>query len=355
LEGSVEGLRGPIKLIGLNWQGYPENSPEHLAATRRDLRSKGGLEGEAEGREYEAKLAEEAAMKALDEAAVAKQLAVSARAAADAEKEAVARAKEEEQKRRYAAAMEARQNVISDAEKAAQLRAADEVSSEVQKVPERSATSDASHDGSSANEASSGSAGVVPDRPRQEAGMIEAAVRKQPQGLRAQLPGASNRTEVIAIARADDTKQVVIDPEEGTTITVPDIKIPGGVEWSASQTDHGVSFIKFTNAGRTATTLWDGPHTIGAGQWYIITAPERVLLVLRDQLGAGNVDKFIHALRASTVLRTWARDKGYRVKRNQNGDIVGVYAPITICGNNSLDMDGEDPESAPTLPEMEPL
>jgi hypothetical protein len=158
---------------------------------------------------------------------------------------------------------------------------------------------------------------------------------------------------MIAIARADSTRVVWIDDEQ--FIVIPDIKLPDGVEWSAHLTDHGVAIIEFTRDGRRATTLWDGPHTIGAGQWYIVTAPERVLLALRNQLGANNVDKFIAALRASAVLRAWARDQGYRPKRNLAGDIVGIYAPLTINGRNPLDMDGDDPETAPILPDMEPL
>ena len=158
---------------------------------------------------------------------------------------------------------------------------------------------------------------------------------------------------MLAIARADDTRQVVID-EEGTRITVPDIKMPAGVEWSASQIPgQQAVFITFATDKAEATTLWHGPYSIGPGTYYVIDAPRRVLAALRNQLGAGNVMPLVRALRASAGLRGWAKAQGFSLIRNSAGNPVGIYPPLVICGSSPIDLDGDELDMAAELTELE--
>ena len=156
---------------------------------------------------------------------------------------------------------------------------------------------------------------------------------------------------MIAIARADDTVEITVGED---TIVVPDLKIPQSVEWSASKIPgQAAFFVTFETATKQATTLWHGPYTIGAGTYYIIDAPKRVLVALRNQLGAANVAPLIKALRASAALRTWAKAQGFTLVRNSLDEPVSVLPPLVICGHAPIDLDGDDLDEATPLPDLE--
>ena len=158
---------------------------------------------------------------------------------------------------------------------------------------------------------------------------------------------------MIAIARADDTRVVNIGtPDNPSYLTVPDIKLPQGVDWSAQRIPGG-AIILFEHNGRSVATLWDGPYDIGGFSYYIIDAPKQVLQKLRNQLGAGNVAPLIKALRASPALRTWAKAAGFKLVRNGNGKPVTIIPRIVICGQSPVDLDGDDLDEADELLDLE--
>ena len=160
---------------------------------------------------------------------------------------------------------------------------------------------------------------------------------------------------MIAIARADDTKQVDIGtPDSPDLFTVPDIKLPGGVDWIAQRIPGG-AIIVFKRNGEAVATLWDGPHTIPnmAGTYYIIDAPKSLLQALRDQLGTANVAPIIKALRASADLRAWAKAQGYKLVRNSSNTPISILPRIVICGQPPVDLDGDELDTAQELPDLE--
>lgn len=155
---------------------------------------------------------------------------------------------------------------------------------------------------------------------------------------------------MIAILRADDTRNMMIGDAQ---VEVPDLKIPKGVKWSADLTDHGVPVFALEHNEQTATLLLAGPYPIGPGTYYIATAPRGVLQFLANQIGPGNAMLLIDALRQSSVLRTWAKGQGFALIRNSAGKPVGVMPPLTICGHPPSDLDGQDPDEAPELLDLE--
>ena len=157
---------------------------------------------------------------------------------------------------------------------------------------------------------------------------------------------------MIAIARAEDVR-LISDGADGW-ISVPDIKIPQGVEWSASEIPGQTAFqITFEHNGKKATTLWHGPHVIGTQKHYIIDAPKRVLQMLKNQLGAANVAPLIKALRAKPALRAWCKAQGFRLVRNSLGRPVTVLPPLVICGHSPIDLDGDELEDADEMEDLE--
>jgi len=157
---------------------------------------------------------------------------------------------------------------------------------------------------------------------------------------------------MIGIARAEDTR-LISDGQDGW-IAVPDIKLPQGVEFRAYKLAGQEAFIvEFAHDGETATTLWHGPHDVGGQKMYIIDAPKRVLIMLQNQLGAGNVAPLIKALRAKPGLRAWCKAKGWTLIRNGNGVPVSVMPPLVICGTSPVDLDDDELDTAEELPDLE--
>ena len=162
---------------------------------------------------------------------------------------------------------------------------------------------------------------------------------------------------MIAVARAEDIRDVWIAGDgfaTGKWLTVPAIKLPAGVSWSADACGAPLANqIHFEHEGRRITTLWHGPHTVGGQTLYFIDAPRAVLQKLRDQLGAANVAPLIRALRLKPALRAYCRAQGFSLIRNSAGKPVGVLPPIVICGNNPVDLDGDELDDADELLDLE--
>jgi hypothetical protein len=161
---------------------------------------------------------------------------------------------------------------------------------------------------------------------------------------------------MIAIARAEDVR--LVSDGEGGWISVPDIKLPDGVEWSASQVPgQEAFFITFEYEGKSATTLWWGPRTISGQKLYIVDAPERVLQFLKDRLGANDVAKLVTVLRLQTAkgqaVRDFCKNNGWSLIRNSLGKPVGVRPPLVIAGSNPVDLDGEDIDEAEEILDLE--
>jgi hypothetical protein len=158
---------------------------------------------------------------------------------------------------------------------------------------------------------------------------------------------------MIAVARAEDTIQK--DRGDGVMLTVPDLKLPQGVEWTANGVGvPNVHQIHFTTAGgKYIVTLWDGPHVVNGETLFFIDAPKAVLQQLRDQLGAGNVAPLIKALRAKPALRAYCKSIGMRVVRNSSNVPVTVLPRIVIAGHSPVDLDGDELDEADELPDLE--
>ena len=158
---------------------------------------------------------------------------------------------------------------------------------------------------------------------------------------------------MIAIARAPDTRDIF----DGVAwFTVPDIKVPPGIGWSADPIPGQLATqIHFETEAQSVSTLWHGPHTIGGNTCYIIDAPRRVLKALRNQLGHANVTPLIKALRASSGIRAWAKAQGFNLIRNNRvpRGVVSILPPLVICGNSPVDLDGDELDEAEELPNME--
>lgn len=157
---------------------------------------------------------------------------------------------------------------------------------------------------------------------------------------------------MIAIARADDVR--LISDGRGGWISVPDLKIPGEIRWSAyAIAGQDAFFVKFETDTKDVTTLWHGPHDIGGNKFYLVDAPKRVLQALRNQLGQQRVTPLIKALRARPALRVWAKAQGFKLVRNSAGKPVSILPPLVICGTNPQDLDGDELDAADELPDLE--
>lgn len=161
---------------------------------------------------------------------------------------------------------------------------------------------------------------------------------------------------MIAILRTNNPTKLHQPTEDHPPLQIPDLEFLPNVEVTASETDQGHSILEFEHTnGRRATMLLHGPHTIPnmPGTYYIVDAPKRILLRLRLQLGDNNVRQFMRALRLSKPLRLWARQQGFTVHRNQAKQPIAVLPPLVIAGSSPIDLDGEDPEEATPLPDLD--
>lgn len=157
---------------------------------------------------------------------------------------------------------------------------------------------------------------------------------------------------MIALCKAEDVR-IISDGADGW-ITVPDIKVPPGVMWNAyAVLGQDATVVHFENETKRVSTLWHGPHTIGAGTYYFVDAPIRVLQALKNQLGDASVRPLIKALRLSLGLRRWCKNNGFRVVRNSAGRPVSILPPLVICGTNPIDLDGEELDEAEELLDLE--
>jgi len=152
---------------------------------------------------------------------------------------------------------------------------------------------------------------------------------------------------MIVLIRTDETRDIDIgDDDNPNVITVPWMKLPAGVSWKASTTDHGVVRVHFERNGRTWNLMLNDFGSLGGVPSFVAEGDKRVLAFLRLRLGDANVVRFLVALRNNAAVRNRAKALGYRVRRNDAGKVVNVYSPLVTCGRSSLDWNDEEPEDA---------
>ena len=161
----------------------------------------------------------------------------------------------------------------------------------------------------------------------------------------------------VYIVRAEEV-QLISDGVDGW-ISVPDIKLPAG-SWGAYAVPGQPAFhLHLQHNGVEVWSTWHGPHTIGTQTIYFVDIPDdddqTILAGLRTRLGgAANVAPLIDALRAKPALRAWCKASGlFNPIRNSLGQIVGLHAPLVIAGRSGHDLNGDDPETAQVLSDLE--
>ena len=162
-----------------------------------------------------------------------------------------------------------------------------------------------------------------------------------------------SRTYII---RAEETRQLP-DTFNGVEwvpgLVVPDIKLPAN-SWTAVAC-HGGFQLTIEWQGRAVYSAWHGPHTI-AGQTIFFVgidddADKTILAGLREGLGAENCAPLIRVLRLQTArgqaVRNYVKAQPwFNPIRNSLGTIIGIHAPLVIAGRSTVDLDGDDEETA---------
>jgi len=161
---------------------------------------------------------------------------------------------------------------------------------------------------------------------------------------------------MLAIARVDDIK--LVSDGIGGWISVPDIKLPANILWGAIKVPgQNAVQITFATETKSVTTLWHGPHVIGGNKLFFVDAPRRVLQRLKNQLGAANISPLIRVLQKLTprgkAIRRYCKANGFSVIRNAANRPIGVRPPLVICGSPAIDLDGDEMEFTPELPDLE--
>lgn len=156
---------------------------------------------------------------------------------------------------------------------------------------------------------------------------------------------------MIALVRVDGVR--TISDGNGGTVSVPDLQIPQGIEWSAYGVP-GMDAFQFKIIapwGDELWSVWHGPHVIGGQKLFFVDIPDdtdkRVLAALRDWLGTDNAAPLIRVLRLQSArgqdVRNYVKNQPwFNPVRNTLNQVVGIHPPLVISGRSAIDLDGDD-------------
>ena len=122
---------------------------------------------------------------------------------------------------------------------------------------------------------------------------------------------------------------------------LPKAAMPPGITYRANAVPGNAEavFVNFFTEGvkNPTVTLWNGPYRSGPDTYYIVNMPESSMEPIGAVLGVNSIGPFTSVMRGNSNLRSICNDLGLGQIENSEGEIIGFYPPLVICGQPPYD------------------